>query len=197
MHQFSFYTETQIDSAFDEARNKRLPVIIDFWSVGCKGCKKMEDVTYKDLKVINYLQHNYILVKYNSSNRQPGFRNTYTSSPYLWTPTFIIFSNDGSEVRKTTGYLPPDQFINELELGKAMAELRKAKSSDALLTLENLVATSNNQTIKQEALYWAGVAAFYAYGKSLSHLIPYWENLMAKYPESEWAERADCLDLVV
>jgi thioredoxin-related protein len=191
------YKEMQIDEAFAEAKRKQLPVVIDFWSEGCKGCKKMEDVTYKDEATIDYLKLNYVFVKYDTYNKQPGFRNTYTSSPHLWTPTFIIFSNDSSEVRKATGYLPPKQFISELELGKALAQLRKAQSSNALVTLNNLILYSDCDLIKQETLYWAGVAAFYANRKSLEHLIPFWQKLMDEYPGSRWAKRADCLDVVL
>ena len=197
MNNLTIYNEMQIDLAFTEAKNKQLPVVVDFWSEGCKGCKKMEDVTYRKEAVIDYLKLNYVFVKYNTYNKQPGFRNTYILSPHLWTPTFIIFSNDGSEVRKATGYLPPKQFLNELELGKALAELRKAKSGAALATLNNLLASSDCDIIKQETLYWAGVAAFYANKKSLEQLIPFWEKLINEYPGSRWADRADCLDVVL
>lgn len=197
MKLLNIFIESGVDEAFSEAKSKGLPVLVDFWSEGCKGCNKMEDITYQDEAVINYLNSNYVLVKYNTYNRQPGFRNTYISSPHLWTPTLIIFSNDGSEVRKATGYLPPEQFINELELGRALASLRKAKSSDALVTLNNLIALTKCGLTKHEALYWAGVAAFYANKKSLPHLIPFWEKLMNEFPESIWAERADCLDVVL
>ena len=197
MHDLTMYDETQIDLAFAEARSKQLPVVVDFWSEGCKGCRKMEEVTYRNKAAIDYLKMNYVFVKYNTYNRQPGFRNTFTSSPHLWTPTFIIFSNDGSEVRKATGYLPPKQFINELQLGKALAQLRKARSGDALVTLNNLLASSDCDITKQETLYWAGVAAFSANKKSLEHLVPFWEKLIHEYPGSPWAERADCLDVVL
>jgi thiol-disulfide isomerase/thioredoxin len=197
MNTLTIYKEMQIDLAFTEARSKQLPVVVDFWSDGCKGCKKMEDVTYKDEAVIDYLETNYVFVKYDTYNKQPGFRNTYISSPHLWTPTLLVFSNDGSEVRKATGYLPPKQLINELQLGKALAQLRKARSGDALDTLNHLLASSDCDVIKQEALYWAGVAAFYANKKSLEQLVPFWEKLMEEYPGSRWAERADCLDVIL
>lgn len=191
------YTEKEINPAFEIARNKRLPVLVDFWSEGCKGCKKMNEITYQNEDVLHYLKKNFVFVKYNTKNRQPEFRNTYISSPHLWTPAFIVFANDGSEVRKVSGYLPAKQFINEMELGRAMAAIRKAQSPEALRILENLSVNADSDPIAQEALYWAGVSAFYANHRSMKHLVPYWEKLLNQYPESIWAERADCLAIEV
>ncbi|HET6768849.1 MAG TPA: thioredoxin family protein [Chitinophagaceae bacterium] len=197
MNTLVVYTEKEINAAFEIARNKRLPVLVDFWSEGCKGCKKMNEITYQNDKVLNYLEKNFVFVKYNTKNRQPEFRNTYISSPHLWTPAFIVFANDGSEVRKVSGYLPPGQFINEMELGRAMAAIRKAQSPEALKILENIYTNSDSDPLAQEALYWAGVSAFYANRKRMEHLVPYWEKLLNQYPESIWAERADCLAVEV
>lgn len=191
------YTEKEINLAFETARNKRLPVLVDFWSEGCKGCKKMNEITYQNEDVLHYLKKNFVFVKYNTKNRHHEFRNTYISSPHLWTPAFIIFANDGSEVRKISGYLPAKQFINEMELGRAMAAIRKAQSPEALTILEKLYTATDSSPIAQEALYWAGVSAFYANHKSMEHLVPYWERLMNNYPDSVWAERADCLHVEV
>lgn len=197
MDKVTTYTEAEINLAFESARNNRLPVLVDFWSEGCKGCKKMNETTYQDQAVLDYLQKNYVFVKYNTRNRQPDFRNTYISGPHLWTPAFIVFANDGSEVRKVSGYLPSRQFINEMELGRAMAAIRKAQSPEALTILEKLSTETGNDAIAQEALYWAGVSSFYANHKSITHLETYWEKLLNQYPGSIWAERADCLAVVV
>jgi thiol-disulfide isomerase/thioredoxin len=197
MENLHFYNETQADEAFAVARELGLPVLVDFWSEGCKGCCKMEEITYRDPFVISYLNTRYVMLKFNTKFRTPGFRNTYISSPYLWTPTLIIFSNDGSEVRKSTGYLPPALMLNELELGRALAYLRKAKSPESLAVLSGLLDSSTCSLTRQEAYYWAGVAAFYANRKTLTALLPYWEKLLQEYPGSDWAARADCLDVAV
>jgi thiol-disulfide isomerase/thioredoxin len=192
-----YFTEADVEIAFETAKKNRLPVLVDFWSEGCKGCKKMELVTYANELITGYIQTNFVFVKFNTAHKLYSFRNTYLSSAHLWTPCFIVFSNDGSEVRKISGYLPPRQFINEMELGRAMACLRKAQSEEALAVLENLIRVSGDDAITQEALYWAGVCAFYADKKNLGALISFWEKLLELYPTSNWAERANCLDVPV
>lgn len=189
------YTEDNVTEAFEYAKKNQLPVLVDFWSRGCKGCKKMEDVTYQDETVLKYLEENYVFVKYNTANKIHNFRNTYITAPHLWTPCFIVFANDGSEVKKVSGYLPPQQFFDEMELGRAYAYLRKAQSPKSLEVLNRLIEGTSDTYVKQEALYWAGVSAFYAEQKKIEALTPYWERLMDEYPQSVWAERADCLDV--
>ncbi|HYF31257.1 MAG TPA: thioredoxin family protein [Chitinophagaceae bacterium] len=197
MKKLFYYDERTVMAAFEEAREKRLPLLIDFWSPGCKGCKKMDDTTYKHPHVISYLQEHYIFVKYNSHNIQPEFKNMYLTSPFLWTPTFMVYAPDGSEMRKVTGYLSPTHFLDELEMGRSMSFLRRAKSDEALLILKQLISATRWHHIRQEAYYWAGVAAFYANRKSLEHLLPFWNALLDQYPGTEWADRADCLEVTV
>lgn len=110
-------------------------------------------------------------------------------------PTFIVFSNDGSEVRKITGYLNSLHFEAELEIGRAMAFLRKAQPSTALEILENLIANTANKASIPEALYWAGVVFYFLNKRNPESLVPHWEQLINNYSESIWAEKADCLNI--
>ena len=187
------FSATEVENAFRIARNDGLPVLVDFWSEGCKGCKKMDETTYRNDKVLQYLGNRFVFVKYNITHRRSDFRNSFITSPFLWTPCFIVFANDGSEVRKITGYLPPHQFLEELEMGRAMAAMRKARSETAHTILVALCDSAKVPSIRQEALYWAGVAAYYSHKKDLAALVPYWDKLIRSFPGSTWAERADCL----
>src|SRR5215210_4749795 len=140
MNPLQQFNEDQVQPAFEKGRAEKKPVVIDFWSPGCKGCEKMEDITYQDTKVIEYLSSDVVFVKYNTYNITKDFKHSYLSAPFLWTPTFIIFSPNGSEVRKAVGYLPPVQFLAEIEMGKALAELRNARSASALTLLERILS---------------------------------------------------------
>src|SRR5687768_13945825 len=107
------FTEAETDKAFLLAKQEQLPVLIDFWAPGCKGCKKMELTTYQSSEALFYIDKNFVFVKYDITNRSvPKIQ----SSPILWTPTFIVFANDGSEIKKVTGYLNDLQFEAEMEI---------------------------------------------------------------------------------
>lgn len=190
----SFFTEVEIAEAFQSAKQRQLPVLIDFWAPGCKGCKKMEITTYQHPEMLSYIDRQFVFVKYDITNREAG---RLPSSPVLWTPTFIVFANDGSEVRKTTGYLSESQLKSELALGRAMAFLRKAQPQTTLDILEGLLAEPGHEDWIPEALYWAGVATYFLNKRSADSLIPYWGKLMRDHPGSLWSERADCLNIAL
>jgi thioredoxin-related protein len=184
------FTEAETDKAFQLARQKHLPVLIDFWAPGCKGCKKMELTSYQNPEIQHYIVENFVFVKYNITNRNvPKIQ----SSPILWTPTFIVFANDGSEIRKITGYLNDQHFEAEIEIGRAMAFLRKAQAQTALTILETFVRHTDNKSLLPEALYWAGVASYFLNQRNAESLVPYWQQLLWDYPDNIWAQRADCL----
>lgn len=188
------FTEAEMDKAFQLGRQKQQPVLIDFWAPGCKGCRKMELTTYQSPEILSYIKSNFVFAKCDITDRSvPKIQ----ASPILWTPTFIVFANDGSEVRKITGYLNDLQFRAEMEIGRAMAFLRKAQPPKALKILETLIEDGANPFSLPEALYWAGVASYFTNQRNAESLVPYWQKLLSNYPENVWAQRADCLNVTI
>jgi thiol-disulfide isomerase/thioredoxin len=187
------FTGAQIDEAFELARTLQKPVLIDFWANNCKGCQRMDAVTYEDAAVQEYLEENYILVKFHVSQITKDFSKVYIPYGLQWTPALFIYSPDGAVVRNITGYLPPKQFIIELSIGHGAMLMRRGKHAAALALLTNLTAASAYPVLDQETMYWSGVAAFFANRKDFEDTVPYWRKLLNTYPDSTWAEKADFL----
>jgi len=188
------FTEAETDKAFLLARQRQLPVLIDFWAPGCKGCKKMELTTYQNPETQDYIDQNFVFVKYDITNRSvPKIQ----SSPILWTPTFIVFASDKSEVRKITGYLNDHAFKAEMEIGRALAFLRKAQYQAALGIIENFITSPTDKSLLPEGLYWAGIASFFLNKRNTESLAPHWQRLLDDYSENIWAQRADILNVAV
>jgi thioredoxin-related protein len=188
----NYFSETETEQAFQTAKQKQMPVLIDFYAPGCKGCKKMEITTYQKDETLSYINSHFIFIKYDITNKSiPKIH----CSPIMWTPTFIVFANDGSEMRKITGYLNNLQFISEMEIGRALAYLRKGKPQIALDILENFNKHPQDNVAAPEALYWAGVASYFLNRRNPESLAIRWQELLNNYPDSIWASKADCLHI--
>ncbi|WP_157305245.1 tetratricopeptide repeat protein [Chitinophaga tropicalis] len=78
-----------------------------------------------------------------------------------------------------------------------MAFLRKAQAHTAIKILETFIGNTDNKSSLPEALYWAGVASYFQNQRNAEALVPYWQKLLSDYPENVWAQRADCLNVMI
>src|SRR5271168_4409308 len=99
------------DTVFAKAKSEGRFVLLDLGTVWCHWCHVMEEVTYRDPAVINLVGRRYLAVRVDADAR-PDLSNRYED--YGW-PATIVFNNDGSEIVKRRGYLPPDQMASMLQ----------------------------------------------------------------------------------
>jgi len=98
-------------AAIKKAKNENKVIMIDFSSDRCGWCKKLEETTYQDSNVINFLNDNVIPTKINSSlSENKSITNSYNISGF---PTTIFINPDSSEIDRIIGYLPAEQFIKK------------------------------------------------------------------------------------
>jgi uncharacterized protein len=88
---------------FARARAEHKFVLLDLEAVWCHWCHVMDAVTYRDPGVIRLLNQRYILVRVDQDAR-PDIANRYQD--WGW-PATIVFADDGSEIVKRQGYIPP------------------------------------------------------------------------------------------
>lgn len=105
-----------INTALKEAKERRMPVMIDFYTKWCQWCKELDRNTYSDRKV-NELSSNFVCVKVDAEkDTADAFK--YDVRGY---PTVIFLNSDGSYNSRVVGYREP------LRFGKAMeAAMRQA-----------------------------------------------------------------------
>jgi uncharacterized protein YyaL (SSP411 family) len=99
------------DSIFEQAQKEHRFVLLDLGAVWCHWCHVMEDVTYRDPKVIALIRENYIAVRVDQDAR-PDLSNRYEN--YGW-PATVVFNSDGSEIVKRQGYIPPKPMASMLQ----------------------------------------------------------------------------------
>ena len=72
-----------------------------------------------------------------------------------WTPTVLIVDSDGKELYRIEGYLPPDEFLGQLQLGFGHAQFTKKNFADAERQFRDVCEKLPGTDAAAEATYWA------------------------------------------
>jgi len=147
----------------------------------------MGAVTYPNALVIDYINAHFIPAKLNVVDH-PEVKTYFFTD---WTPTIIVQNEAGREGRRSEGYVGPTELIAELSLARVKIALYDHAYEQALgLANESVQLTKGDALREPEAYYWRAVADYRAsgHGKKLSDG---WDAVIAKFPHSDWAERAD------
>lgn len=188
-----WYEQSQAIAAIAESRNSGKPLFIDLYALHCKGCEKLEATTYQDPRVATTLNEEFIPVLYNARQPDDNFERLNGMAAYIFSPVLIIRAADGAELRRTTGYLPPEDMLLELQLGLGLNALHKREWEAAFHLLDVGVREHVTARNLPEALWWRGVAAYRKSGNSLLELAEAWAPLVREHRETAWADRADVL----
>ena len=99
------------ESIFNKATGEHRFVLLDLEAVWCHWCHVMDEITYRDPKVIELIKTRYIAVKVDQDSR-PDLSARYED--YGW-PATVVFNSDGSEIVKRQGYIPPMPMASMLQ----------------------------------------------------------------------------------
>lgn len=100
---------------------------------------------------------------------------------------------DGTKHHDSVGFLPPKQFMAQLELGMAKTDLNKGNYQKAASRLRTIAARYPDDATAPQALYWLGVSEYKRTGSAKS-LKAVWRELMEKYPDSIWATKVSFIN---
>jgi thioredoxin-related protein len=145
----------------------------------------MGAVTYPNEGVAKFVDLNFVPVQVETSHKE--LMEKYNVS---WTPTILVLDADGKEHYRTVGFLQPDVFIATFELGKARYYLDREQFAEARALLEELIERCPVPEVVPEAIFFHGVAS-YKHTHDAKPLKKAYETLVAKYPQSDWAKRAE------
>lgn len=147
----------------------------------------MGTVTYPHPEVGSYIEAHFVPVQYNVAE-QPEAVDRFNSA---WTPTLIVQDAEGREYRRSLGYLEPSRFLAEMALARLSERINRRNWRGLQERVdEALVRTKDDPAREPEALYWTAVAAYKAH-KSVDRLMEGWNRLLDRFPESDWAKKAE------
>jgi hypothetical protein len=97
-------------SVFEEAKKENKLVLLDIGANWCHWCHVMDEKTYADTAIQQYLQKHFILAREDQDSR-PDLYATYRK--WGW-PAIIVFNADQEELLRLRGYQPKDKFRRKL-----------------------------------------------------------------------------------
>lgn len=101
----------------------------------------------------------------------------------------MFLDAEGKEHFRFEGFLPPANFLAELDFGRARVAFHR-KQWDEATSLFNSAAQRDQKTeLAAEAAYWAAVAQ-YQKTHDASALKNWGKKIAGEYPNTTWARRA-------
>ena len=112
-----------------------------------------------------------------------------------WTPTLILLDANDGEHHRFVGFLPPEDFIGQMILGKGKAEFNLEQFEQAIQCFQELLVRYPKTDAAPEAQYYLGVAKYKA-SHNPRELKSNLEILQREYPNSEWSKKAQVYALI-
>lgn len=99
------------EAAFDQAEKEKKLLLLEVGANWCHWCHVMDEKTYSDKEVQDYLESHFILCREDQDSR-PDLYAAYKK--YGW-PAIIVFDADKNEVLRLKGYQEKSKFLSLLE----------------------------------------------------------------------------------
>jgi hypothetical protein len=99
------------DLALKEAREHNRPLVLELYLEGCPHCMRLHRETHADEEVAAALNTRFVPVRLEGRSHLDLVRKLNVPGA----PTTIIFSSEGTELHRFAGFLPPEQYLKELE----------------------------------------------------------------------------------
>jgi hypothetical protein len=140
-------------------------------------------VTYPQAPVQEVIQNNAIGVQIDNS--QPQHKELLERVRHIWTPDVRILSDDGVELYRWDGFLPPPEYMARALCGFAHAHLRLRRFPQAEALYVDVLTRFSTTYAAAEAQYYLGVTRYRA-NPDGNDLLTQWHELRSRYPQSEY-----------
>jgi hypothetical protein len=148
---------------------------------------------YSDEKVQKFIQENFVPLKSQCFWDKPT--DLMKKYEIKWTPTFLVHDSDGKEHHRFVGYVPSDDLLAQLGLAKGKIFFNKDRFPEAIEQFQTVMDHHPKAGATPEAVFLFGVAG-YKHTHDPKPLRKAYDLLTAKYPQSEWARRADAYSAI-
>jgi hypothetical protein len=144
---------------------------------------------YPDPRVIDYVTQHFIPVRVHVKENAADFRRLGDRFDAHWTPTVLLVDSSGTERYRFEGFLPPDDFLSQLALGRARAAFAGQDYASAERLYRDVLDHFPDTDAAPEAQYWAGVSRYRSTNDAAA-LKATGQAFRERYPDSTWAKKA-------
>ena len=142
---------------------------------------------YSDQKVQAYIEKEFVPVKSQCFwDKRTDLMKQFDIS---WTPTLLVHDATGKEHHRVVGFVPVNDFLAHLKLGKAKMFFNRFRFADAVDNFTTVIEQHPDAGAVPEAIFFLGVNSYWKShdpkGLRRAH-----DTLAARFPQSEWARRA-------
>jgi hypothetical protein len=144
---------------------------------------------WPDERVVRFVADNFIPARVHVKDDAAEFQRFGEKYAAQWTPTILQLDSGGVERHRIEGFLPADDFLAQLMLGRAQLDFKAEKWADAEKRFRAIVEKLPNTDAAPEALYWAGVAR-YKGSKDSTALKETARAFTTRYTDTSWAKKS-------
>ncbi len=119
--------------AFDEAKRMNKLILLSLSAVWCHWCHIMDETTYSDPAVIDFINNNFIPIRVDADLR-PDIDSLYNQGGW---PSTAILTPQG-EVMSGGNYFPPEEMLGRLKRATALMRSDPAAVEDRIDELRTL-----------------------------------------------------------
>ena len=144
---------------------------------------------YTDPRVVRFIEESFVPVRVHVKENAADFKRLGERFSAQWTPTVLLVDKNGQERHRIEGFLPADDFLAQLALGRAHAAFAAGNHAEAAKLFDEVVATYSSTEAAPEAQYWAGVSRYKASGDP-AVLKETARKFRERYQDTSWAKKA-------
>ncbi len=144
---------------------------------------------WPDPRVVGFVNENFLPARIHVKEDAELFKRYSERYNAPWTPTILLLDADGVEHYRIEGFLPADDFLAQLMLGRARLAFDHQQWAEAERRFKEIVERFPDSDAAAEALYWAGVTPYKATGdpSSLNQTALAFKQ---RYQDTPWAKKA-------
>ena len=144
---------------------------------------------YPDPRVIADVTQHFIPVRVHVKENAADFRRLGDRFNAHWTPTVLLVDSSGTERYRFEGFLPADDFLAQLALGRAKAAFARQDYASAERLYRDVLDRFPEADAAPEAQYWAGVSRYRSTNDAAA-LKATGQAFRDRYQDSTWAKKA-------